>query len=331
MKRVRPGCDAADMKRAISAADQAVNAVLCQQCELIGRAQALAAGLSEDALRHRLRPDGPWRVVLPGIYLAHNGGLTIGQREMAAALYAGRACVITGSAALRRQGVRLPPSDTVDVLIPATARRLSTNFVHILRTTRMPERVWQANGIRYATAARAAADAARIVLESRDVRALVAGTIQQRKCTVQQLAAELRAGPSQGSQLLRGALDEVIAGVASVAEGDLRKLIKRSGLPQPMYNPSLFVGAEFLASPDVWWQEAGVAGEVDSREWHLSPADWQRTQARHARMSAQGILVLHYAPSRIRSDPAGVVAEIRKALENGRRRGPLPIRAVPAR
>jgi hypothetical protein len=159
----------------------------------------------------------------------------------------------------------------------------------------------------------------------------VASAIQQRKCTVRQLAVELRAGPSQGSGSLRAALEEVADGIASVAEGDLRKLIKQGGLPEPMFNPSLFVGEEFIGSPDVWWPDAGVACEVDSREWHLLPADWERTQARHARMSAHGIIVLHYPPRRIRSDPAGVVAEIRKAIEAGRQRAPLPIRALPAR
>ena len=98
-----------------------------------------------------------------------------------------------------------------------------------------------------------------------------------------------------------------------------------------MYNPDLFVGDAFLARPDAWWAKAGVAVEVDSREWHLSPSDWDRTQARHALMSAHGILVLHYAPRRIRTDGAAVVAEIRAALEAGRKRPALPIRAMPAR
>jgi hypothetical protein len=163
------------------------------------------------------------------------------------------------------------------------------------------------------------------------VRAVVADAVQQGKCTIGQLAAELHAGPAQGSQLLRGALEEVAAGVASIAEGDFRKLIKRGGLPSPMYNPRLYVGEAFLAKPDTWWPDAGVACEVDSREWHLSPAGWERTQARHAMMSAHGILVLHYSPRRIRSEPAAVVEEIGKALEAGRRRGPLPVRAVPSR
>jgi very-short-patch-repair endonuclease len=97
-----------------------------------------------------------------------------------------------------------------------------------------------------------------------------------------------------------------------------------------LYNARLFVGDRFLAKPDVWWAEAGLAVEVDSREWHLSPADWERTQARHASMSAHGILVLHYAPRRIRTDGAAVVVEIRAGLVAGRKRPRLPIRAVTA-
>jgi hypothetical protein len=283
-------------------------------------------------LRRKVSPDGPWRVVLPGIYLTHNGDLAGGQREIAAVLYAGRGCVITGSAALLRMGFRVPLSEPVDVLIPATRRRLSTGFVKVHRTTRMPGSTWNLDGMLWAPPARAVADAARSgVTAQREVRALVADAVQQGKCSVQQLAAELRAGSTQGSGELRAALEEVAAGVRSVAEGDLRKLIRHSGLPEPMYNPRLFVGEAFLAQPDAWWPDAGVACEVDSREWHLSPEGWERTQARHARMSAHGILVLHYAPRRIRSDSAGVVSELRAALAAGRQRPPLPIRAMPVR
>jgi hypothetical protein len=268
------------MKRAITAADRAAGAVLGNQGDLITRSQALAAGLTRDTLRHRLSPDGPWRIVLPGIYLGHNGELTVGQREIAAVLYAGHGCVVTGLAALRREGVRVPLSRTIDVLIPAAARRLSTSFVQVHRTNRMPDKPWCLDGIRWAPPARAVGDAARGEIALRDVRALVADAVQRSRCTVEQLAAELRAGPKQGSGALRAALEEVADGVASVAEGDLRKLIKNGGLPTPMYNPRLYVGTVFLAMPDVWWPRAGVAAEVDSREWHLSPVGWERTQAR---------------------------------------------------
>jgi len=287
--------------------------------------------MTEAELRSRLRLGGPWAVVLPGIYLVHNGVPTTGQREAAAVLYAGQPSVITGPAALARMGVRMPIPEIIDVLVPHQRHRQGKGFVRIHRTIRMPERPWKTDGLLWAPPARAAADAARGTIMLRDVRALVAGTVQQGKCTVQQLAEELRAGPNQGSKALRTAIDEVADGVASVAEGDFRNLIRDNDLPKPMYNPQLYVGTEFLAKPDAWWPDAGVAAEVDSREWHLSPAAWEQTQARHARMSAHGILVLHYAPRRIRSDGAAVVVELRAAIAAGRQRPPLAIRAAPGR
>lgn len=316
------------MKHISVEADRAVLKVLRQQGDLITRAQALRAGWSEGTLRHRTRPDGPWGIVLPGVYLSHNGLVTGVQREIAAVLYTGHECVITGQAALNRRGV-VPQADVVDVLIPASARRQSAGFVRVHRTSRMPERPWVSDGIRWAPVPRAVADAARCGLALREVRALVATTVQRRTCTIQQLAAELSGGPKRGSGMLRAALEEVADGVASAAEGDLRKLVKAGRLPEPMYNPSLYVGEDFLAQPDLWWRDAGVAGEVDSREWHLSPELWKRTMARHAAMSAQGIIVLHFPPSRIRSDPSRVIAELRSAIEAGLRRPALAIRTVP--
>ena len=50
---------------------------------------------------------------------------------------------------------------------------------------------------------------------------------------------------------------------------------------------------------------------------------------RHARMSAHGIVVLHFSPSRIRGDSAGVVADIKAALAAGQARPRLAVRAVP--
>jgi hypothetical protein len=80
-------------------------------------------------------------------------------------------------------------------------------------------------------------------------------------------------------------------------------LVKRSGLPEPMYNPDLYTASGFLARPDSWWKDAGVAGEVDSREWHLSPEQWELALARHSRMTAHGIFVLHFTPTA--ADPQG--------------------------
>jgi hypothetical protein len=325
--------DLAEMLRGMTqisaGADRAVARVLRQQAGLITRSQVLTSGLTEAGLRHRIRAGGPWRTVLPGVYLGHNGSLGGGQRELAAVLYAGSQCVITGLSALQSQGVRTPLSDVIDVLIPDASKRQSTGFVRTHRTLRLPERPLERGGIRWAPVPRAVADTSRAGLELGEVRALVAEAVQRRACTVGELAQELRGGPRRGSGMLRAVLAEVAEGVASAAEGDLRKLIRSGRLPEPLYNPDLYAGSQFLARPDVWWKDAGVAGEMDSREWHLSPAQWRQTMERHARMSAQGIIVLHVTPGRVRTDGPQVVAELRSAIEAGRRRPPLAIRTVP--
>src|ERR1700722_9001193 len=107
---------------------------------------------------------------------------------------------------------------------------------------------------------------------------------------------------------------------AVVGGGDLHTLIRRERLPVPMFNARLFAGDELLAVADAWWQEACLAAEVDSRQWHLSPEDWEKTLARHTRMTAHGILVLHYPPRRIRAAGPEIAAEIRAALESSRGR-----------
>jgi hypothetical protein len=146
----------------------------------------------------------------------------------------------------------------------------------------LPRGFCVAGGVRYAFVPRAVADAARWLTDIGDVRAVVAEAVQRRMCSIEHLVEELEHGPKQGSALLRRALAEVADGVRSAAEGQLHALIKRSGLPMPMFNPRLFVGRAFLAMPDCWWPEAGVAAEVDSRAWHLSPRGWENTLARQA-------------------------------------------------
>jgi len=308
-----------------------VGALIARQNGLITRAQALSCGLTNQALRVRLRAEGPWQVLLPGVYAAVTGAVTTEQREIAALLYAGPRCSITGQAAMAAHGVNNLGRTAVDVLIPATSKRSDKSFVHVLRTSKMPTVVYKVGELRYVPIARAVADAARQENDIGDVRSIVASAVQWRRVSVADIAAELPNGPSAGSARLRAVLAEVADGIRSAAEGDLRKLIKRSGLPDPLYNPRLYAGEEFVATPDAWWQDAGVAVEVDSRQWHLLPGDWEQTMARHSRMSAFGINVLHYPPRRLHTEPRTIAAEIKSALEVGRSRPPLPIRVRPAR
>jgi hypothetical protein len=309
----------------------ALAVILGRQIDVITRAQARAVGVTESALRHRLRLGGPWRVLLPTVYIAATGRPSLAQQQMAAQLYGGPRSVITGTAAALSHRVRVPESEFVDVLVPLTRQRQDAAFARLHRTSRMPERVCLFGPIRYALAPRAVADTVRGLTSLRDVRAVVADAVQRRRCDVPELAAELAAGPSAGSALFREALMDVAEGIRSAAEGDLKDLLATSGLPMPLFNATVFAGETFLARPDAWWPEFGIAVEVDSNEWHMSPEDHARTLERQRRMGKYGIVVLPFTPNQIRKQPAEVLATIRDALESARGRLPVTanLRTVP--
>jgi hypothetical protein len=305
--------------------------VLEQQLDVVSRRQALATGLTKHALAHRLRAGGPWRGLLPGVYMAANGAPTTLQQEMAALLYAGPGSVITGPAALRSHHIRTELTEFVDVLVPSTRQRRDTNFVRLHRTSRMPGRIWEAGPVRYVMPARAVADAVHAMTSLRDVRAVVADAVQRDTCAIKTLAAELGQGSAKGSALFREALADVADGIRSAAEGDLRDLLARSGLPMPLFNPWLYdEHGNFVARPDAWWPKLGIAVEVDSREWHTSPEDHAKTLARGRRMARRQIVVLRFTPRQIRSQPAEVIKDIKAALDGAHGRPLTQLKTIPA-
>ena len=288
---------------------------------VLSRTQALASGVTPNALQHRLRPGGPWQRLLPGVYLMATGQPTWEQQQIAALLHAGAESLITGPAALLNYRLTRSVPRSIDVLVPLARQPGSVGFVRVHRTRRMPASASCDGAVRFAPAERAVADTARALTDRVEARAVVASAVQRGQCTVAQLAAELGDGPVRGSANLRAVLAEVIAGIRSVPEADLRRLIIGARLPEPLYNPRLYLGEQFLAQPDAWWPRYGVAVEVDSREWHLSPADWEQTMARHRRMSAVGIIVVHVSPRQLRDESAELEADLGAALRAGR---PLP-------
>jgi hypothetical protein len=72
------------------------------------------------------------------------------------------------------------------------------------------------------------------------------------------------------------------------------------------------VGVRSVAEADAWFDAVGMAWEIDSREFHLGPADYEATVERHSRMTAHGIVVVHSLPQTLRRRGAQVVEELRR-------------------
>ena len=287
--------------------------------------EALALGMSSSTIAHRTRPGGPWQRLLPGVLLVYSGSPSRLQRMRAALVYAGADAIFTGVTALRCHGVRKPPTEhALHVLVPHSSQRSSRGFVILERTRRMPD--------------------------PRDVVGLpcAPGRQSRHRCGPpgnrrrSGEGAALRGGPAwhvhrgrarrgiagradRGTGLPRRVLREVSDGVRSAAEAEARQVISSMRIAEPLWNHDIFdAQGRWIARPDAVWIDLGVVLEIDSLEWHLSPADYQRTQARHRRMTATGLLVVHVTPGTVRRDPAAFIADLRATLEAAALR-PAPV------
>ncbi|SDQ04597.1 hypothetical protein [Quadrisphaera sp. DSM 44207] len=279
--------------------------------------QLREAGVPASTITRRIRREGPWQRVLPGVVAGHRGVLTRTERRLAAIQYAGRGGALTGRDALEVHGVRVRldrPDDRVHVLVPHPCQRSSHGFALVTRSRRPLDAVL-VRGLACVPVARAVIDAARRTEDLADVRELVAAAVQQRRCTVAQLAEEVRLAARQRSALSREALAEVAAGVRSGAEARLREVFAAGGVPAPRWNvPIRSADGEVIAVADAYWHELRAVVELDSVEWHASPAAYRSTQRRQRALVAHGERVLALAPRDVHDDPAGVCREVMASL-----------------
>lgn len=284
--------------------------------QVITRSELNTLGVTQRMIGRRIGHGGPWQRILPGVIMLRNGTPTPDQLVAAALKYAGEGAVVTGLAAARLHDMRkFAETEKVHLLLPHGRHRMSTGYVRTERTTRLPD-VVRKRGFPIADVARAVLDATRAMKQRADVEALIAESVQRGLTTTQKLAQELRDGPVRGSALSRGALVMISEGARSTAEADAVRLAARSGLPRPRWNIRLSTPSGLiLPTPDGWFDEVCLAWEIDSYEYHLSPADYANTLRRHTILTGHGIVVVHTLPSRLRTEPDAVIAELRAAYE----------------
>jgi hypothetical protein len=307
-----------------------VRATAQPQLGLITARQLAELGVPTATIYRRSELGGMFSWVLPGLHRVDgNGQLTDAQRRMAALLYGGEGSALTGVSRLGMSGVRaaarqeLNPLDRVHVLVPHTRRRSSHGFVQVERT-RVGYGVREHDGLAVVSHARAVIDAARRCSDQEAVRALVFEVVQRRFSTIDALQHEWDRAQIRGSRFVRLALEEAGAGARSIPEGDVRRAFIAAGWTRLLFNPELeSMSGAFIACPDVYDPDTGVCLELDSREHHFDVTSWEATMARHARMTAYGLAVLHAPPSRAARDMDGLVAEFDAAV-TARRGHPAP-------
>ncbi|WP_233604716.1 type IV toxin-antitoxin system AbiEi family antitoxin domain-containing protein [Micromonospora sp. HM5-17] len=300
-----------------------IEVLAIQQQHIVTRAQLLSVGI-DDMYMYRQTRRGRWQRVLPATYALLTGTLTDEQRRIAAALYVGRSAQLTGLAALGWYGFRYAPKgEKLRLIVPHQTRRTSAGYVLVSRTLALDAYARDAGFYQVVSPARAAVDAGRELTDLRTVRAILAEAIQRDLTDLPTLDREVvRAGRSR-TALVRKAFEEIVRGVRSSPEAELRECLSASRLlPEILWNPQL-LGADRsrLPTPDGYLPDAALALEVDSQEFHFAAADWRRTIDRHNELSRHGVLILHFTPSQIRREPARVRRIVEDAYESRRESG----------
>ena len=280
---------------------------------ILTRDEAFARGYSRRAVEHRLAT-GRWRLVLPRTYRTGDT-LTWTDRLNAALAFAGPQSLITGAAALADQGLRaVDRPRRVLVLVPREVHVRPANWVRLRRTDRMPVPAL-VPGPRRADLARAVADLALERPRLDDVRALVSQAVRAGLCTLDELSAELAAGPRQGSRNLRLAIADLDAGAWSAPEARAAAILRRAGIPPFEQNARVDLPNGRYLIVDFLWRALRAVLEIDSDEHHwLSPVDRDATSRRQSTLQTFGYTVMSRRPAALARNPQQFRLDVRAWL-----------------
>ncbi|WP_377271171.1 hypothetical protein [Peterkaempfera sp. SMS 1(5)a] len=303
-----------------------------RQCNVVTASQLRSRGVPARTVTEHCRPGGPWQRLLPRVFLLQPGTPAPEQRIWAALLYAAQngmierrgTPVVTGGAALALYGFASVPGlrsfRGVDVLVPRQRRLRDAGEVRILRTERALESRL-VRGLACAPMARAVADALAVpegLPSPAVVRDLLREAVADRGCPVRELVVELREAGLLELTPVRAALDEVLAAGRERAMERLGELLDGWLLPRPVCGVELRMrGGTFVAVPDVFWPERGVAVELDSDVRCVSEGESAWVRGGQHRMEYLGVRVVYLASERLAAEPESVGRELRAALAAG--------------
>lgn len=304
-----------------------------EQLGVVTRKQVLGAGIGARELRAEL--GSRWRVVLPGVILLDPGLPSIDQRLVAAQLIAGPESWLAGPTAAALHGLPGAPdlerTKRIHVLAPPPARPRDVSWVSIRRTHLLDERITRRGSMRISCKARALVDAAATVSSS-DGRAMIIGAVQGRHVRIDDVSHWIEARRPNGRLALRSALSEAAAGVWSLPEGDLVRLLESSTvIPEVMANPELHDDrGRRVTTPDVWIDDVAMAVMVHSRAFHAGDLDWETTVEGDSDLTSLRVTLVGVTPASIAREPDRVLRRVESAYLDARRSGfRAAVRATP--
>ncbi len=283
--------------------------ILARQGGVVSRAQALRAGLSRDAVDHRLRCRR-WIPLHPCVYLASGHRYDAEVKVRAALLWAGEGAVLSGVAAAWWHRMVEEPPVAVGLTVSRRRHPRGRPGVAVRRRQIAAEDLVVHRGL--ATTARPLTVLESAVELGTPGSQLLDRSLQRQVRFPAVYGAYCRNLGSHGSAAAGRMLVAAADRSASVAERLLVRMLQESGAAGWHCG---FPAGPFLI--DLAFPAAGVAIEVDGWAWHMDAARTASDKRRQNALVRQRWTVLRYSWHDLVDRPRGVLAEIAHEVRLG--------------
>jgi hypothetical protein len=286
------------------------------QCGVVTRLQALAAGLTDEAIEANLVA-GRWRRLHRGVYATFSGPPPRRAQLWAAVLCAGRDALLSHESAAELMGLLDRPSTLIHVTVPhsRTVHRIPGVVIHRSR---------RAHLVRHPTRAppqsrveETVLDLAQTAASLDDAVAWLAKAVGARQTTPARLAICLRGRPRlRWRAALSAALADVATGCHSPLElAYLREVERAHGLPRAD-RQAMRARRGGRRYDDVLYRAYRTRVELDGRAAHPEPA---RRRDRRADNDAvlSGDRPLRYGYGDVHEEPCQVAVQVVVVLRAG--------------
>ena len=279
---------------------------LAGQLRVLTHENLTAAGLTRDAIRHRLR-QGRLQKLWTGVYLVGPNRPHPLSLAHAAVASCRQPSWVWGAWATYVHGFAGVPELPIEVVVRNGSRDGRPGKVRVRRAAGFePTTRWDIPVVTPAWAIIGTAETATThALEALIAQAQVKGVM-----TEQQLRAALdRAGGRRHTKKILHILTDAPGLTLSEAERILRRLLRQAGLPQPTTNYPI---GRYRA--DFAWPDHQLVVEYDGFATHAHRQAFHHDRRRNAVVAAKGWSILPVTAEQLRNEPLAVVARIAEAL-----------------
>lgn len=252
-----------------------------EQDGVLGRAQALGAGLTADAWQWQV--EHHWSALGEGVAVTHTGEPTPSQLRWAAVVHGGKGAALDGDVALVQLGVKRLHLARHDISVPPARQvapvRVQGFFLSPHRTLHVETWTSPVGGLPTVRIQLAALHATAWAPSDREAELRLCLVVQQRKATPPQLRSVLEKQTRlRRRALMRDVLDDLELGAHANSELDYLRFCRTHTLPLPD-ELQVLVRADGKRYVDARYRKQQVSVEVDGAH-HLWVEQWDKDALR---------------------------------------------------